>query len=115
MRYSTFSISNFKGVHNIGLDLGSKAASRIIVLVGLNESGKTTLLEALSFFYNNFSIESEPALFPTDIKDVHALIPISQRDNFNGKIAVSVTVALDPADLDALKKHLLQAGYEARD
>src|SRR5713101_2393719 len=115
MRYSRFSIKNFKGVRDVGLDLGSKLPSRITILVGLNESGKTTLLEALSFFYDNFSIESEPALFPMDIKDVHTLIPISQRDNFNGRIAVSVTVELDQTDVDALVKQLSRAGYEARE
>src|SRR5713101_7203769 len=115
MRYSRFSIKNFKGVRDVGLDLGSKLPSRITILVGLNESGKTTLLEALSFFYDNFSIESEPALFPMDIKDVHTLIPISQRDNFNGNISVSVSVELDPVDVDALAKQLSTAGYETRD
>jgi AAA15 family ATPase/GTPase len=55
MRYRGFEIKNFKGIKHVCLDLSDAPASNIHLLVGLNESGKTTILEALSFFYDNIT------------------------------------------------------------
>jgi ABC-type Mn2+/Zn2+ transport system ATPase subunit len=48
MKYKKFLIENFKGIKKIELDLSN---NRIITLVGLNESGKTTIMEAIKAFY----------------------------------------------------------------
>ena len=46
MIYNKITINNFKGIKNIELNLEN---NRIITLVGLNESGKTTIMEAIKF------------------------------------------------------------------
>lgn len=50
MRYTHFEIENFKGIASLRLDLDSAPLSNIHTLVGLNESGKTTVLEAMDYF-----------------------------------------------------------------
>lgn len=49
MKYIKFAIKNFKGIEKVELDLSK---NRIITLVGLNESGKTTIMQALKVFYD---------------------------------------------------------------
>lgn len=48
MKYKNFKIQNFKGIDSVDIDLSN---NRILTLVGLNESGKTTILEAMNLFY----------------------------------------------------------------
>lgn len=48
MKYLEFEIINFKGIDSIKLNIKN---NRIITLVGLNESGKTTIMEAIKAFY----------------------------------------------------------------
>ena len=55
MKYTKFEISKFKGINHLVLDLEKLPQGKIFPLVGLNESGKTTILEAINFFQNNIS------------------------------------------------------------
>jgi AAA15 family ATPase/GTPase len=75
-------------------------------LVGLNESGKTTILEALNFL--TYKIENlDPLnLHGYSVKDVHELIPISKRSNFNGKILIKMGFQLDEKDKDKIYNFL---------
>ena len=50
MRIKAFHINNFKGIANTTLHLDDGAPGNVTTLIGLNESGKTTILEALSKF-----------------------------------------------------------------
>ena len=53
MQYIKFKVINFKGIQELEFDLSESPISPIYLLVGLNESGKTTILESLSFYYEN--------------------------------------------------------------
>lgn len=48
MIYNSFKIKNFKGIDEVTIDFSN---SRIITLVGLNESGKTSIMEGIYLFY----------------------------------------------------------------
>jgi predicted ATP-dependent endonuclease of OLD family len=48
MIYQKFEIKNFQGIGSLEIDLSN---NRIVTLVGLNESGKTTILQAILLFY----------------------------------------------------------------
>ena len=48
MLYKKFSLENFKGIDKSEIDLEN---NRIVTLVGLNESGKTTIMEGISLFF----------------------------------------------------------------
>lgn len=108
MEYIFFEIENFRGIQKLKLDLESSPKSRCYALVGLNESGKTTVLEAI----NHFSYKDEtldPLQIPGhSIKDLHTLIPIAQRANFNGTVKCRLGLRLDDADVTAITKFLVK-------
>ena len=64
MNCTRFAITNFKGIRHLTLDLAAHPQGRIIQLVGLNESGKTTVLEALDYLQLNID-DSDPQIFST--------------------------------------------------
>lgn len=86
MKCTRFEITNFKGIRKLTLDLAAHPQGRITTLVGLNESGKTTILEALDYLKLGINDSDPLDLLGLDRDDPHALIPISDRSNFNGSI-----------------------------
>ena len=72
MRFKSFEIRNFRGIEHAKLDLIPSGAG-IFTLIGLNESGKTTILEAISTFhirggdekslYQDNPAEVDPSIF----------------------------------------------------
>ncbi|WNZ48955.1 AAA family ATPase [Leptolyngbya boryana CZ1] len=113
MRYTAFTISNFKGIQKLKLDLDSDPASKIFTLVGLNESGKTTIMEALSFFYENIRDVNESALMlhPSGIIDRHSLIPKNRKDNFTDSTEIEAKVELEKDDIRKLEESLKANGF----
>jgi ABC-type Mn2+/Zn2+ transport system ATPase subunit/5S rRNA maturation endonuclease (ribonuclease M5) len=114
MKYTKFTIKNFKGIKNLNFSLENVPSSRIITLVGLNESGKTTVLEALSQFYDEFkdkTIIDEKALSDKAPDDVHDLIPKSLKDNFNGEIVLDVDILLNDEEVKSIKDLLQKKNF----
>jgi predicted ATP-dependent endonuclease of OLD family len=109
MRYKGFTIKNFKGIRELELAVEGKAPnSPLITLVGLNESGKSTILEALSFFYDNVvkGEKEQVTLAKSIVNDLHELIPKAKFDNFNGTIELSGQLIVEPDDEQWLKTYL---------
>ena len=104
MKFTEFKINNFKGIENITLNLDKSPNANIYTLVGLNESGKTTILEAINFFNPSDKGSSALDLPGATIKDFNSLIPISRRDNFNDEIKIQVTLKLDGDDLQKINE-----------
>ncbi len=104
MKFTQFTIKNYKGIEDITFDLDKSPAANIYTLIGLNESGKTTILEAINSF--NFDDKGMSALELPGliIKDYDDLIPISKRDNFNGTISLIVTIKLESDDMVKINK-----------
>jgi len=105
MKFTEFIIRNFKGIENVTVNLNKSPDANIYTLVGLNESGKTTILEAINFFNPNDKGLSALELPGVTIKDYNILIPISKRDNFNDDISLEVTIKLDAEDLNKINEH----------
>ncbi|MFM2306824.1 MAG: hypothetical protein RLZZ367_1493, partial [Bacteroidota bacterium] len=105
MKFTEFKIKNFKGIENVTVDLDKSPDANIYTLVGLNESGKTTILEAINFFNPNEKGLNALELPGATIKDYNILIPISKRDNFNDVISIEVTIKLDIDDLAKIDEH----------
>lgn len=104
MKFTHFRFENFKGIESQTLDLTKNNSSNIYTLVGLNESGKTTILEAINYFaYKPESLDAL-GLDNYEINDIHNLIPINKRDNFNGYIQIEACVQLDDDDITEIKK-----------
>jgi hypothetical protein len=114
MRYTYFEFENFKGMRKTRLDLGSLSeGARVFTLVGLNESGKTTILEAIDQFQRSSSTD-EDDVSPTVLAgwiapDVADFIPVSRRMNFNGDVSIRVGIALDDDDFDVVSAALKKA------
>ncbi|MEJ2881652.1 ATP-dependent nuclease [Pedobacter sp. GR22-6] len=106
MKYKQFKIKNFKGIEDMTFDLDKSPDANIYTLVGLNESGKTTILEAMHLFCADDPRLNELMLPDASVVDYNDLIPISQRDNFNGKIAIEVTLKLETDDKKKVNEYL---------
>src|SRR6185369_618970 len=101
-----FQITNFKGIENIRIDFDAKPKSRVYTLVGLNESGKTTILEAMHFFEFQTESENPLELQGYALADVHKLIPIAKRSNFNDEISIEAGYHLDDNDKEHIRRFL---------
>ena len=113
MRHSHFEIKNFKGIAQVRIDLDTAPRGNIYTLVGLNESGKTTILEALNFL--SYRTETlDPLNLPGySVKDVHELIPISRRANFTDSIVLTAGYILDADDNQLIRDYLRkELGFE---
>ena len=93
-----FTITNFKGIESLTIDLNKRNKAPVLTLVGLNESGKTTILEALSHFVSVDNLVSNIFTGIHAKSDPSSLIPIHKRGNFTGSISISATFAWDEQD-----------------
>ncbi|MGQ7856277.1 ATP-dependent nuclease [Pedobacter sp. WC2501] len=107
MKFIEFNIKNFKGIEDLTFSLDKSPDANIFTLVGLNESGKTTILEALNMF--NPNDESLDSLNSSEnSKDENALIPISRRDNFNDTISIIVKLSLEDDDYEKINQFAVE-------
>ena len=94
MIYKSFKIKNFKGIDEVNVDL---ANSRIITLVGLNESGKTSIMEGVQLFYRMAKDEN-----PTT-EQLNEFRP--KGINFSGNIEISATLILEDEDKKKIENY----------
>lgn len=106
MRYTYFEVVNFKGIRKLKLDFQTPPRAHVTTLVGLNESGKTTILEAIDYFRAGTE-ELDPMDLSGQLRpEHHQLIPIAQRANFNDSIIVRAGVELSSSDEASIAAHL---------
>lgn len=105
MKIVGIEIKNFKGIQHIKLDF-EKNTNNIITLIGLNESGKTTILEAINCFEYNEENTKSLSMEQAFIKDKFEMIPIKKRANFNGEISIKISFKLDKADNEFIKEKI---------
>lgn len=108
MKFIEFNVTNYKGIKNIKLTLHPEG-SNVFTLIGLNESGKASILEAISKF--------NPAMNDDEIKELYSsiaihttednsnLIPKQLKANFNEQIVISATLTLNQEDKDYIIKY----------
>jgi predicted ATP-dependent endonuclease of OLD family len=105
MKFTYFKFENFKGIESQRLDLSKNSDSKVFTLVGLNESGKTTVLEAINYFAYKPETLNALELDNYEVRDIHNLIPINKRDNFNGRILIEAGIELETDDIEEIKKY----------
>lgn len=96
MEIKSFQIKNYKGIVDTTIELNGGKGS-VYALVGLNESGKTTILEAI----NNFrpDVEGMHALAQASApKQGSSLVPKKHEANFNGNVEIIAKVLLQNDD-----------------
>ena len=99
MRFTYFEFKNFKGITHLKIDLDSSNEAGVYALVGLNESGKTTILEAVNYFVYKIESLEGLELDRYKVSDIHDLIPINKRDNFNEEILISGGLKFEKSDI----------------
>ena len=104
MKFTYFKFKNFKGIGLQKLDLSKNLDSRVFALVGLNESGKTTVLEAINYFVYKPESLKALELDNYEVEDIHNLIPINKRDNFNDTIEIEAGIELEDDDIEEIRK-----------
>lgn len=111
MKLQRFEIENFKGVQKASVGLEDGTPGNVGTLIGLNESGKTTILEALSHFGTE---DKETASL---VRTVHAksgyqdLIPQDRKAAFTGNIHVKSFILLDDSDIQELSTAFQKRGF----
>ncbi len=106
MKFVRFNFENFKGIRKLTFELNQSPSSNVYTLVGLNESGKTTILEAISNFDPN--LERGPIEKPekTIDNDPNAFLPLSERANFGKAITIGAELEFESEDIEELNKYL---------
>ena len=101
MKFIEFNIKNFKGIKNATINL---QGGRIFTLVGLNEGGKTTLLEAI----HSFSPDADTELVVGSDKGAEEQkkqwVPRDKVAFFTGDVLVSALVEFEEGDVDEFIK-----------
>ncbi len=74
--------------------------------MGLNESGKMTILEAIDYFSKGMEVLDPQELAGRIRPEIHGLIPISERANFNGVTRITAGLELDDQEVDQITEYL---------
>lgn len=111
MRYRKFIIENYRGIEKTEIELPFSEGAQATTLIGLNESGKTTILEAIY----SFSPDSESkALYDSTVllsDDPSYFIPRNHFSNFNDASTVEATVSWTSEEIDVAIK-LIKRVYD---
>lgn len=104
MLFIGFEIENFKGIEKVKLDLEPQGAN-IFTLIGLNESGKTTILEAI----NHHSVHDLVALYgeasnKRSAEELAKLVPKSEQSDFSSEIKIKSLLKFGPGEKSAIVK-----------
>ena len=105
MEYLSFKITNYKGIADQEIRFDKSPHGSTFALVGLNESGKTTILEAISLLENR---EEQPeSLYKENFRHIDAndMIPMKFKANFNGSINIGTTVRLSGSEMDEILEY----------
>jgi ABC-type Na+ transport system ATPase subunit NatA len=102
MRYKSFRIQNFKGIKDTTVQLAPTGGPSIFAFVGLNESGKTTVLEAI----HSFSPDQATSRLVGGNEDTG--VPYAKRvprhliSSFTGNVSVEARVEVNQGDKEKI-------------
>jgi ABC-type Na+ transport system ATPase subunit NatA len=108
MRYKSFRIQNFKGIKDTTVELQGVAGATVFAFVGLNESGKTTVLEAI----HSFSPDDATSELLGGEEGIG--VPYKERvprhliSEFTSDVSVTATLSVTQHDKELIAKRLLK-------
>lgn len=99
MKLESVEIQNFRGIERTKIDLWSADPGKVVTLIGLNESGKTTILEAISNFVSRDTqtrnlVETYYAKVETS-----SFVPKHRRGRFTDKVSITCDARLSDEDI----------------
>lgn len=109
MKYKSFRIQNFKGIKDTTVELQGLAGASVFAFVGLNESGKTTVLEAIHSF------SPDDATSELLGGDAGTGVPFKERvprhliSEFTGDVSVTAVVTVTQKDKEEIVRWLQAA------
>lgn len=110
-KVNKFIVENFKGIERVEVDLDGKTTSPVLTFIGLNESGKTTILEALSHFITGdrsvASLFDGPYAKATGL----SLIPMHRKAAYTGEISIGAEISLSGKDIEELQAIAKKQGF----
>jgi ABC-type Na+ transport system ATPase subunit NatA len=113
MRYKSFRIRNFKGIKDTTVQLQGIAGAAVFAFVGLNESGKTTVLEAIHSFSPDAAtselLGGDGEELGVPFKD---RVPRHSISTFTGEVSVEATLSVTEDDKQSIADDLIKAGLE---
>ena len=110
MRYTSFRIQHFKGIKDTTVSFQTVGGAAVFAFVGLNESGKTTILEAIHSFCPDAATSELVG------GDERTGVPYKDRvprhliSTFTGDVSVIATLAATEADKASIIKDTLTEG-----
>ncbi len=102
MKIHTITIKNFKGIQHLTLNLRKEPLTKIFTLIGLNESGKITVLEAIDLLENNLPLA-----------EAHTLIPKSKKMDFSGTVEISIKYIWEDSDNGTVNNFIKKFDYKS--
>lgn len=110
MRYKSFRIQNFKGIKDTTVELSTLTGASVFAFVGLNESGKTTILEAI----HSFSPDDATSRLLGGDQDTgvpfKSRVPRHLISSFTGDVSVEATVVASTLEKTAIVSGLAEKG-----
>lgn len=107
MQYKSFRIRNFKGIKDTTVSFESLTGANVFAFVGLNESGKTTILEAIHSFAPD---EATSQLLSGEIDigvPFRERVPRHLLSDFTGYVSVMATLQITLDDWHNIQRKLL--------
>lgn len=111
MKIVGFDIANFKGVQEAKIRFAENDTARVHTLVGLNESGKTTLLEALHSFSPDAETERVVRNARSAQEQREQWVPRDKISTFTGDVTITAHVVATEDDWQPI----LEAYVDATD
>jgi AAA15 family ATPase/GTPase len=99
MYYTSFRIKNFKGIKDTTIKLDAQSKVGVFAFVGLNESGKTTILEAIHSFCPDSATSELVGGEGKSGVPFRDRVPRHLISSFNGDVSVTATVKASDQDI----------------
>lgn len=104
MYYTSFRIQNFKGIKDTTVGLSAQSKMGVFSFVGLNESGKTTILEAIHSFSPDLATSMLVGGEGRSGVPFPNRVPRHLISNFTGDVSVAATIKISEQEkLDVAK------------
>lgn len=94
MYYTSFRIQNFKGIKDTTIKLAEQSKAGVFAFVGLNESGKTTVLEAIHSFSPDLATSEVVGGEGKSGVPYKNRVPRHLISNFTGDVSVTATLKI---------------------